>query len=198
MGLDILAFACSIDAFTRVYGCREMATYEKILQSDDSSVRHYLRLDDQGPSGQSERARALLDIFQGVTLDSFEPSTYGYALVGALHVLGQFLGSNGGSSGRQMYADSALRKMGENTSALPGFGVDWPMGGISVPDWPMVQMIGHADVVSRAAMMTDLMTRVTSEHLGAKYSTSYDFLVSLTAYYTEAAALKQDLILVAH
>lgn len=195
MGLSILAFTCSIDAFRAVYGCRDDALYEKLVQSQDKLVRHYLSLEDSEAS--LEQTSALREIIAGDPLKQFRAATYAQSLIAVLHGIGRYLGSNGGSYGRQNDADEVLRKLGESVQALPMFEITWPMGGIQVEDWPMIQTIPLAQVIPNAAMMQDIMTRVTEDKMGDATPSAYYFLLELTDFYKECADQKQDLILVA-
>lgn len=196
MGLDILAYACSIDTFCAVHGCRDEALFDKIMKSSNESARHYLDI-DPAVSYPSETSNALQGIIHG-DMSDFEPATYAWALVGYVCEIGQRLGSNGGSYGRQMDADNFLYKIGESTSALPEFEVTWPIGKICVKDWPMYCGVRAPDVVRHAKTMQDIMTRVTPERMAHLRDSAYSFLRDLTEYYTECAALETDLILIAH
>jgi len=198
MGMSILAFACSIEAFHKVYGCRDEALYDKLVQSDDYSIRHYMGLNYSSPRPAEERRTALREIIDGVALEQFDASTYCYSLIAVLYGLGEYLGSNGGSYGRQMDADGVLYRLKESLSALPQFDVQWPIENLSVPDWPMIQTIPLVDVKRYAEIMSDIMTRVTEKEMGDATPSAYDFLVDLRDYYQAAAEKNQDLILVAH
>lgn len=197
MGLSILAFACSIDAFCGVYGCRDQALYDKLVQSENSSIRHYLCLNSSDPEDAEKQKAALQEIIDGVALERFDAFTYARSLVGVLHGIGEYLGSNGGSYGRQMDADDVLRRRGENRSALPQFDVRWPIGNMMVDDWPMVQTIRKSDVVRYAEIMTDLMSRLTQEDMGDATDSAYYFLLDLRDYYKSCAEKNEDIILVA-
>lgn len=197
MGLSILAFACSIDAFRAVYGCRDDALYEKLVLSQDTSVRHYLSLNDPDPEASVEQIDALRGIIAGDPLKQFRASTYARSLIAVLHGLGRYLGSNGGSYGRQNAADAVLYKMGEKIDALPDLEVRWPIGELQVEDWPMICTISADRVIRYAAIMKDIMTRVTEEKMGNATPSAYYFLLELTEYYQQCADEKQDLILVA-
>lgn len=198
MGMSILAFACSIEAFRKVYGCRDQALYEKMIQSDDYSTRHYLGLNYSDPKPGEEQKAALREIIAGVALEQFDASTYGYSSIAVLYAIGEYLGSNGGSYGRQMDADGVLSRMGEKLSALPQFDVRWPIGNICVSDWPMIQTIPLVEVKQYAEIMTDIMTRVTEKEMGDETPSAYQFLVDLCEYYRSCTEKNQDLILVAH
>lgn len=195
MGLDILAFAWSIDAFQSVYGCRDNALYEKIIHSDNSSIRHYLHLEE---GSNTDAVKALWEIFDGKKLKKFGSSTYAYALIGYLYEVGTYLGSNGGSYGREMDVQNALGKFGETTDALPSMDIAWPVGNIRVTDWPMYQGFLAPDVVRHAHTMQDIMTRVTYERMSHLRDSAYCFLEDLTKFYVQCAERGQDLILVAH
>lgn len=196
MGLDILAYAYSIDTFCAVYGCRDEALFDKIMKSSNRSTCHYLDIDPI-KAYPSERSNALQGIING-DMSALEPATYAWALVGYVCEMGRFLGSNDGSYGRQVEADNFLRKIGESTSALPEFNVKWPIGEVCVTDWPMYYGVRAVDVVRYAKTMQGVMTRVTSKRRAHLRDSAYSFLQDLTEYYTECAALGTDLILIAH
>lgn len=197
MGLSILAFACSMNAFRRVYGSHDQALYERLIHSENSSIRHSLGMSFSDSKSTEAQKTALREIIEGVALEQFDPSTYARSLIAVLHGIGDYLGSNGGSYGRQMDADAVLYQRKESLRALPQFDVRWPIGELCVPDFPQIQLIPFSDVEQNASIMRDVMSRLTEKDMGDATESAYYFLLDLRDYYNKCAELKQDMILVA-
>lgn len=206
MGLSYVAFACSIEEFTSIYSSRDEALFDRIVQSSDPGVRHYLDLDahagegERGPgAGIPRHLYPLAELFMGAPLISSKPHEYATGLIACLYVLGTKVGSSGGGYGRQMEAQEAIDALGVRGELLPEMDVQWPVPGLRpVQDWPMYCGVPLPEVDRRAAAMEEVMACLSPDRRSELPDRAVCFLEDMTEFYRTCATMRSDLILVAH